>query len=565
MTHLQELLARYDYDVDRLLTLQSLNPADPRFGAFVSSQHVDSRSCVFLMAEIMTAYICRESRHYLSHEVRKSLEAGFVYLKKGLRPSGCVDLTGCNFDSAPDTAFALNELLLAWWLLEKRMCAELEWLSSPLLALMTRLAEGVAAGGFHTPNHRWVIAASLKCLAPIAGRPDFSKRADEYLFEGLDLNEDGEFAERSAGNYNQINDDQMIRLFMATDDRSYLEAARKNLTMMYAYIDPDGSVFTNNSTRQDKGVKTYPGSYYIFFLLTGWFLGDKSLAAMGEYCYRIAMYGTGNAVQPPFDRRLLSAVPWLLLIDGLEAFAQEAEPDLSPVLSYNRAFPDSGIARMREGNLSLTVMQNRPNFLYIQNGTLSMYMVIHSHVCEFVNFMPQKIESIENGYRLSSHIKGWYYLPFYPEKPATSDWWAMDNANTRERMINVPLTTVVEATMADGHVDVRVHTEGYENIPLRIEIGVLPCQVRHDSFVMEGKAGSSLLLTKGMLELTGPQGDVLTIEEGFAEHGYTYRRDHAYPLSPSHFNVFLTAYTPCDKTFRIGTKGFEKKDLLPWE
>ncbi len=340
MTHLQELLARYDYDVDRLLTLQSLNPADPRFGAFVSSQHVDSRSCVFLLAEIMTAYICRESRHYLSPEVRKSLEAGFVYLKKGLRPSGCVDLTGCNFDSAPDTAFALNELLLAWWLLEKRPCAELKWLSAPLLALMTTLAEGVAAGGFHTPNHRWVIAASLKCMAPIAGRPDFSKRADEYLFEGLDLNEDGEFAERSAGNYNQINDDQMIRLFMATDDRSYLEVARRNLTMMYAYIDPDGSVFTNNSTRQDKGVKTYPGSYYIPFLLTGWFLGDKSLAAMGEYCYRIAMYGTGNAVQPPFDRRLLSAVPWLLLIDGLETFAQEVEPDLSPVLSYNSAFPD---------------------------------------------------------------------------------------------------------------------------------------------------------------------------------------------------------------------------------
>ena len=75
-------------------------------------------------------------------------------------------------------------------------------------------------------------------------------------------------------------------------------------------------------------------------------------------------------------------------------------------------------------------------------------------------------------------------------------------------------------------------------------------------------AGSSLLLTKGMLELTGPQGDVLTIEEGFAEHGYVSRRDHAYPLSPAHFNVFLTAYTPCDKTFRIGTKGFEKKDLL---
>lgn len=46
------------------------------------------------------------------------------------------------------------------------------------------------------------------------------------MAEGLDINEDGEFAERSAGNYNQVNDDQMIRLFIATGERRFLEASK---------------------------------------------------------------------------------------------------------------------------------------------------------------------------------------------------------------------------------------------------------------------------------------------------------------------------------------------------
>jgi len=562
MSHLQELIGRFDYDTECILRTQQLIPGDPRFGAFVQNHHVDSRSCVFYLAQIITAYISRESSFYLSPKAQAAIQAAFHFIETHHRPSGCIDLTGCNFDSAPDTAFAVNELVSAWWLLEKRMCPELEWLVNPFRALLITLSEGVAAGGFHTPNHRWAISSCLKCVAAITGRTDFSQRADEYLSEGLDINEDGEFAERSAGNYNQVNDDQMIRLYMATKDPGYLEAARRNLNMMYAYIDPDGTVFTNNSTRQDYGARIYPGSYYILFLLTGYFLSDKALAAMGEYCYRVALYGVGNSVQPPFDRSLLSAVPWLLLIDGLEEFSKDAVLNEQSLLSYNRFFPASKIARMRNGSLSLTVMEGKPNFLYIQNGSLTMYMVIHSHICGFVNFLPQKIEPIENGYRLSAHVEGWYYLPFYPEKPATSDWWAMDNANTRKRMINVPFDTVVEATMNDGSIDIHVRADGYDEVPLRIEMGFTPCHVRHECFVMDGKPGSSLILANGMLEMTGAQGDILTIENGFAEHGSLARRDGAYPESPAHFTAYLTAYSPVDKTFRIGTKGSTKRDLL---
>lgn len=39
----------------------------------------------------------------------------------------------------------------------------------------------------------------------------------------------------------------------------------------------------------------------------------------------------------------------------------------------------------------------------------------------------------------------------------------------------------------------------------------------------------------------------------------------AFAQSDKHFTVYLTAYTPVEKTLHIGIKPFAKKDLLPWE
>ncbi len=128
-----------------------------------------------------------------------------------------------------------------------------ESLLPPLTELIERACEGSAAGGFHTPNHRWAISACLLEGAAITGREDFARRAGVYLGEGLDIDESGEFAERSTGVYNLVNDDQMLRLYHLTGDRQYLEAAAQNLRMMRRYFDPDGSVFAFNSRRQDFG------------------------------------------------------------------------------------------------------------------------------------------------------------------------------------------------------------------------------------------------------------------------------------------------------------------------
>lgn len=543
--HLTEMVAALDADIDRLLASQVKDRQSPVYGGFLlPGDHVEPRMSGFGLSRMVMGYVCQESRHHLSTQVKEGLEATLAYMDAHQRPDGCFDLSSCNFASPPDTAFMLNAMLNGWWLLEKRARQETKWLREPMYRLIDTCASGIAAGGFHTPNHRWAIASCLLHVAKITGRTSLAGRARQYLAEGLDINADGEFAERSAGNYNQVNDDQMIRLYLATEDPAFLDAAKANLEMMYCYIDPDSSVFTNNSTRQDYGRKVYLESYFDLFLLVGYFTKDAKLGAMAEWIYR-ASRAKG---------RMPGGVEWLLLYPEMDGFGAE-EPFPLPFLKYNRYFKDSRIARVRDGDISLTVMEDRANFLYIQYKTFTLYLVIYANICDQRNFVAQQIEAIPGGYRLRSHAAGWYYLP-YLEKPLTSDWWAMDNNATRERVQGLPLDTAVEAVLRPDGVDVRVVTEGIDRLPFRLEIGVpANSALRADQFYLSGKAGECVTLRSGSVDVIGEGGEIVTISPAFAAHNVLARMGGAYPQSQEHFTLYMTDYTPVDRTLHIRATG----------
>ena len=546
MTHFEEMLAQHDKETARILSIQVRNEQAESFGAFVEENgFIDTRHCGSLLAHLCVAYLVPQSGYYLSDTVKNALSAAFSYLLGHQRPGGCLDLVSCNFASAPDTAFTMNAVINAWLLLEKREEADTAWLRPLMRQLLESCCEGVMNGGFHTPNHRWAISACLKHAARICGREDFSRKADVYLGEGLDIDENGEFAERSTGTYNAVNDDQMLRLFLATGDRTYLEAARSNLYMMLSYIDPDGSVFTYNSTRQDYGQKVYPDNYYSLYLLAGYLAGDEELAAYSEYCYAsAAAHG-----------RVPRGLEWLALYPDLEAFGKRRKPDLSRIEQGKRLFQKSGIGRMRWSNASCTVMAGKPNFLYFQNGENVVYLVLYGNVCEKRNFVPQAIEETERGFRVSARMDSWYYLPFEGDGPATQDWWAMDNANTRKKLISDSLSITADVERSGDGVDVRIAAQGLSGVPIRLEWGVLPgCKLRNENFLMDAVPGGSMTVCAGHVQAVNAKGDCISLSPAFAKHNVLFRMGGAYPLSNQHFTLFFTAASPFEQLIHIGTK-----------
>lgn len=538
--HAAQLLTRLDAHIERLMARQVLDECSGDYGGFMEDDlHVESRQCGFDLSALACGYVTKDSAHYLSERVKAALTAALAYLRAHQRPGGCVDLLSCNVASAPDTAFMINAVLNAWWLLERCEDARAAWLRPALLRLIDSAASGIAAGGFHTPNHRWAIAACLLHCAKITGRRELEARARAYLREGLDINEDGEFAERSAGNYNQVNDDQMLRLYMATGDRTFLHAAEKNLEMMYCYIDPDGSVFTNNSTRQDMGKKIYLDTYYPLYLMAGYFLGREDFGAMAEWIYQdCRRRGTWP-----------DGVEWLLLLPQMDGFGAQT-PFEPPFLRYDRLFEHSDIARVRRGGFSLTLMRGKPNFLYFQSGALPLYMAIYQNLCDQRNFVPETLERTERGFRLSGRAPVWYYQPF-DQKPQTSDWWRMDNA-ARERLTAEGLHTLVEAELTEEGVRLHIRTQGVDRLPVRVEIGLLPGgRIRTQHFTQLMRAGEQVTILDGDIEITGPRGDALAIGPAFGSHDIRARMGGAYPLSDACYTVLLTGYTPVDRTIFI--------------
>ena len=543
--HFSKMLARHERLTARTLSLQCMNPGSPECGAFVEPDlNVDTRTCAFHLAHLAEAYLIPESRYYHQPEIRQALERGFCWLLSHRRPEGCLDLTSCNFDSAPDTAFSVNEVIRAWWLLEKDGPDQSPWLALLMRQLIEGCCEGVMKGGFHTPNHRWAIAACLKHATHICSRPDFSERADVYLGEGLDIDREGEFAERSGGIYNLVNDEQMIRLYLATGDRLYLEAARSNLLMMLNYFDPDGSVFTQNSTRQDQGKKVYPEGYFGLFLLVGWLLQDENLAAYSEFCWE-ASVSRG---------RVPSFLAWFVLYPELETYGTRVAWQDEKITRVRRLFPASRIGRCRRGEWSCTVMAGKPDFLYFQHGDNTVSLTVYQNVCAQRNFIPDVIEETPQGFRLTAKAESWYYLPFQQGQTETSDWWAMDNAHKREKQIRDVLTTSVDVIIRENGVDLILKNEGLSHVPVRLEWRFsADCILRSEHFMIQGVPGGCMTVCDGHIQAEKGENSVISLGPAFARHNVQNRMGGAFPLSREQFTVFWTDYSPCERRITLGS------------
>ena len=541
MTHRKEMLQDLDERVARLLPRQITDAGDARFGGFWTEDfHVEPRQSGFFLGDMVAAYVTQDSRWHRDDTLRAAILRDLTYMERHQRPDGCFDLSSCNFASPPDTAFMVNAMLNGWWLLDKSPEGSPEDIRRRMYALIDSASRGIAAGGFHTPNHRWAIAACLLNCEKITGNAALGRRARQYLQEGLDINEDGEFAERSAGNYNQVNDDQMIRLYLATGDKTFLEAAARNLEMMYCYFDPDQSLFTNNSTRQDMGKKVYADTYYILYLLTGYLLGREDLGRAAGFIWQDCRR---RGTVPP-------GVEWVLLFPDMDGYGEQA--DFEPPISHiDRLFQASHIARIREGNWSCTLLQGKANCLYFQHGAFSLYMTIYANLCDRRNFLADTLEKTDRGYRMTSHATGWYYLPF-DEKPTTSDWWAMDNPHARRKAEGLPLDTTLEIVRLPDGVDLYLRTDGIDQLPLRCEFSFLPGgYVRTRHFIQRTRPGESINVLDGTVEAAGPGGETIVLDSAFGAHDFRDRMGGAYPLSENHYTVLFTAYTPVDKKISI--------------
>ena len=270
--HYKKILKDTEDRVFSRLRIQELDEKSPWYGGFYDRDRiVQAKYAIICVEPMITLYCNPDSRYYRSSLLAQRAELGLSYIRSVQHENGLFDYVTCNFFSAPDTAFCIGFFIPLYEYLskkEERTGQEEDFLRK-VGEIVHDGAYGLLEGGFHTPNHRWAIASTLAKCGMLFGDKKLAESAEIYLKEGIDCNADGEFAEKSAGNYNSVNNDAMLMLSDATGDAQYEQHTIRNLHMMLTYWEPDGSIFTANSTRFDKDRLVYPLSYYMEYLAMG--------------------------------------------------------------------------------------------------------------------------------------------------------------------------------------------------------------------------------------------------------------------------------------------------------
>ncbi len=533
-THYERMIRDTEIRARRALTKQNLDEGSPWFGAFVMPDGVYmQKHTLYCVADMAAVYLNADSRLYHDEKLLTAMLRGLDYAASTQHENGLFDYITCNFFSAPDTAFCVGIILPARAYLaglEKRTEGE-RLLFEKMDAILHAGGRGLLEGGFHTPNHRWAIASTLAVCGKIYGEEDLTAAAFDYLKEGIDCNADGEYSEKSAGNYNGVNNDAMLLLAQALDDPSYEEHVIRNLRMMLTYWEPDDSIFTANSTRFDKDRLVYPDTYYWPYLYLGAKYGIPEFLSMANYVFKIVD-----------EKRLLTPNCLMQYMLRPELIDVEFDGCGTPE-SYRALYADSGIARVRRGRWTYTVMRDKSNFLYVHNGHIKLAVKIGGSFCEHRAFKAETLtEDPDGAFRLHETMRGWYYLPF-EEKPATSDWWKMDNAS-RKKKLGPDMRIDVFVRETDRGIDVEIETSGVQGAPWRVELafnGIDRIENAHMTMPVHGD--EVLVLKDSDFTVSGPESS-MEVGPAFGLHHFTEGKEDSEAKTPGAATVYLTDYTP---------------------
>ena len=515
------------------LRTQNLEEGSPYYGAYTQPDGVyQARWAIFQSAALAAVYLNQESVYYHDETVFKSLMKAFDYVDRVQHDNGLFDYVTCNFFSAPDTAFCILKLIpiLQYQRAQKTEDENELRILKRIEKIVHQGARGLLEGGFHTPNHRWAIASALAICAKLFDEDDLRQAAFAYLNEGMDCNEDGEYAEKSAGNYNSVNNDAMMLLTEGLDDPSYEQNVIRNLHMMLTYWEPDDSVFTANSTRFDKDRLVYPQAYYIEYLSIGVRYQIPEFIAMA------------NRIMDIVEHKHVEAPDVLIdLMNHPELAAYEADESAAPE-HYHVFYPESGIARVRNGHYTYTVMRGKSDFLYVHNGSIKLAVKLGGSFCEHRAFRAETMEQDETGaFRLHQTMRGWYYLPF-KEKPATSDWWKMDNAS-RDKKMGPDMDIDVTIREKDGALELEIRTSGVEGAPWRVEMAFNGIdRISNPHMTMPITGDEVLVLKDSFFEASNAEAG-MEVGPAFGLHHFTEGKEDSEAKTPGAATVYLTDYT----------------------
>jgi hypothetical protein len=542
-------------------------------------------------AQAMTAaaaYTTAQSRLYHDARLVPVLDRLVSALLASQRADGLFDVG--NLDSPPDSAFILKTLARAQFFLERDNQPATAAVRAKLKTLILQAAEGVRQGGVHTPNHRWAICSALAQVHQLYPNPAYVARIDDWLGEGLDSNSEGEWAERSPNYTAHVNNPSILEVAVLLQRPELLEPIRRNLEMTLAYIEVNGELETVQSRRQDQAqrARKYIWEYYVPYRYLAGVDQNPRFAAVVRRIERDFLAELGA------DATNMSSA----LVAHLQ-FAAMAKPmptaaDLPD--SYAKVFAQSGLARIRRGNVTASIfggndwhlglgvgsgLSTNPAFFKFRKGAAVLDSVRFSP--GFFNtgfFYPQSLTVTgPNEYQLVQVLQVPYHLPL-PAAHRRADgsyrhtgegrfFSKMDFPNRPKDFKT--LTTRVTVRENHGAFDLVFDVDGFAGVPVILELcfrkdgtlaGVEKPAASEGGRGGGGRAGPAMENDQDSFVLKGGQGsytvgsDRIEFGPGASAHNRLRMEGENYSVYNGHnraegYRVYLTGVTPFKHTLTV--------------
>ncbi len=535
-----------DKRIPDLLNNQNMDEASAYIGAVPDNNLIyHPGGAAFLIYHLISGYFIRESAFYGNTELIDPCIKAAEYLENVQYEDGTFDLLTTNFNSPPDTAFIMEPVCVVLSVIGNTQDHQLQVpglheLEEILKRITLKAGECLVTGGIHTPNHRWVVCRALARIHSLYPDERYIQRIDQWLAEGIDIDPDGQYTEKSTGIYSIVVDDSFITMARLLDRPELYEPIRKNLEMSWFYVHPSGEIVTGASGRQDRGTRVNIMAYYFLYRSMAIHDGNALFGAVAAFIEQL------NEQRENFINHRLAG-KLLSIIDEPELRQALPPPAALPEV-YAKKFIHSNVVRYRKGLTSATVFSDNHNVFSLQKGNAVLDAV---RLCaSFFGKGQFKSESLEfegEDVILKSEIKGRYMQPLLEvDIPEDGDWNEMDR-DKRELTGWKHYSTTVRITRKDGGFLLKIAATGTERVPLAIELGF--------------REGGKL---SGVKPVPGIE-DAWFLAEGYGEykmgdqrirfgpgrnaHGWTQLRG-AQPKLPLQ-SVYITGYSPIEYTLEI--------------
>ncbi|MCQ6273159.1 hypothetical protein M8J71_22120 [Pseudarthrobacter sp. R1] len=430
--------------------------ADQHVQAMLETHHAESsalphRAAMARLLALVTVLTEPGSAFSGGDRLREPMATCLDRLELLQGPTGLFD--GTNLCSPPDSAFTLNDVCLALRLIRALdapvpVLAEVD---ARLSGIVARATNAMVSGGVHTPNHRWELCAALAQMNQLQPRQDIAHRIDEWLAEGIDQLPDGMYSERSPLYATAVTNPSLITIADSFGRPELLDHVRRNLTAFLPLFNPDGSVESVFSRRQDQWLAFHGAPFLPLYRRLANQDGNKDFAAAA------AWLGTLPLDEPAKLLALAKLDPWL----G-EALPGDAVPEARPwpsdvplvqsgcgapelpaaLAPAQASLASCGLHRFRSGASVTTVfggcddlvpgvvsgLASNPTFLRFGNGDALLDGVrLSRSFFDLGPFRSQHTVSNGNTVALSETVAANFYLPLPAEKRRTDGIYALEH------------------------------------------------------------------------------------------------------------------------------------------